>query len=321
MEYRRVWPDLPAARAEDVPYLHAGLFKHVLFKTGGEGIEHQRTLTSSSTSGADPSKIVLDRRSSELQAQSSLAILKDLVGSEVRPLIVLDKRCCCCGAGRSDGRALLPLGEVPCPLASEIHFVLDDSPDQNVNWAEVCEVFEKHSDVLIYGFTCILWKALGAAAAVPVEAATAMAVAAAYISSTVAAGKKLEQIKVGRAEFDAALLRGFSSDSKVIDYYGLVEQVGVIYPLCEKGNRHAHGVGRASDRHRDPWTMKPLAHKEGLLQLVNVLAWGAPYHSVLTEDLGRLVPGDCPCGRKGTRFELLGRLRAETWKCEACANV
>ena len=75
---------------EDAPYLHAGLFKHVLFKTSGQGIEHQRTLTSSSTSGADPSKIVLDRRSSDLQAHSSLAILKELVGGAMRPLIVLD---------------------------------------------------------------------------------------------------------------------------------------------------------------------------------------------------------------------------------------
>jgi hypothetical protein len=52
---------------------------------------------------------------------------------------------------------------------------------------------------------------------------------------------------------------------------------------------------------------------------MNVLALGAPYHSVLTEDLGRRVEGDCPCGRAGRRFGLLGRMaKTET---RGCANV
>jgi len=113
------------------------------------------------------------------------------------------------------------------------------------------------------------------------------------------------------------MLRGLSADSKVIDYYGLVEQVGVIYPLCELGFRHAPRWSAVIVR--NPWTMQPMVAGEGLLQLVNVLAWGAPYHSVLTEDLGRLVPGECPCGRAGTRFELLGR--APNVEMRGCANV
>jgi Acyl-protein synthetase, LuxE len=56
-----------------------------------------------------------------------------------------------------------------------------------------------------------------------------------------------------------------------------------------------------------------------MLQLLNVLAHGAPYHSVLTEDLGRLAEGQCPCGRPGRRFQLLGRVpKAEL---RGCANV
>jgi hypothetical protein len=52
---------------------------------------------------------------------------------------------------------------------------------------------------------------------------------------------------------------------------------------------------------------------------MNLLAWGAPYHNVLTEDLGKLVPGECDCGRKGKRFEFVGRVpKAEM---RGCANV
>ena len=59
---------------------------------------------------------------------------------------------------------------------------------------------------------------------------------------------------------------------------------------------------------RDASTLASLTGEPGLLQLINVLARGAPCHSVLTEDLGRIVAGACPCGRSGTRFELLGRV-------------
>ena len=69
---------------------------------------------------------------------------------------------------------------------------------------------------------------------------------------------------------------------------------------------------------RDPWSLEPTTG-EGVIQSMNPLAWGGPYHSVLTEDLGRLHPSPCPCGRLGTTFDLLGRVpRAEV---RGCANV
>ena len=311
-EYRRVWPQWQAVdRVEDLPYLHAGLFKHVLFKTDGQGIEHQRTLTSSATSGSDPSRIVLDRRSSQLQARSSIAILKDMVGSEMRPLVVLDSVCALQQRGEVMARVAAAMSLRP--LAAEIHFVLQDAA--GVNWQQIREVFLKHDDVLVYGFTWILWKAW---ASVTISPEVAAAMAGKRVHFVHSGGwKKLEQLKVDRVQFDAALLRGLRADSKVVDYYGLVEQVGVIYPLCEHGYRHAPRWSAVIVR--DPWTMQPLVAQEGLLQLVNLLAWGAPYHNVLTEDLGRIVPGPCPCGRAGTRFELLGR--APNVEVRGCANV
>ena len=101
------------------------------------------------------------------------------------------------------------------------------------------------------------------------------------------------------------------------DFYGLVEQMGIIYPMCEYGARHVPVW--ADVIIRDVYTLKPLMEETGQIQLLNVLAYGAPYHSVLTEDVGRLIPGECPCGRKGRRFDLLGRVpRAEI---RGCANV
>jgi hypothetical protein len=123
--------------------------------------------------------------------------------------------------------------------------------------------------------------------------------------------------RVSRQDFDALLLREGGPGSRVVDYYGLVEQVGVVFPLCDAGYRHVPAWGGVVVR--DPYTLAPLRGESGMLQLMNVLARGAPYHSVLTEDLGRVVEGACACGRGGGRFELLGRVpKAET---RGCANV
>jgi hypothetical protein len=69
---------------------------------------------------------------------------------------------------------------------------------------------------------------------------------------------------------------------------------------------------------RDPWTLQPTTGS-GQLQLMNPLAWGAPYHSVLTEDMGHVTDSPCPCGRPGRTFVLEGRMpKAEV---RGCANV
>ena len=100
--------------------------------------------------------------------------------------------------------------------------------------------------------------------------------------------------------------------SGVTDFYGLVEQPGMIYPMDADGLRPVPAW--ADVIVRDPVTLEPLADRPGQLQLLNPLSLGSPCHSVLTEDLGRLVPGP---GVK--RFELIGRIpKAEV---RGCANV
>ena len=65
--------------------------------------------------------------------------------------------------------------------------------------------------------------------------------------------------------------------------------------------------------------MNPLAGEAGMLQLMNCLAFGAPYHNVLTEDMGVTFEAACACGREGQRFELLGRMPDA--ELRGCANV
>jgi len=107
------------------------------------------------------------------------------------------------------------------------------------------------------------------------------------------------------------------TNSKIVDYYGLVEQLGLIFPLCENGYRHVPVW--ADILIRDSFSLKLLINTPGQIQLINTITWGAPYHNVLTEDIGKIIPGECGCGRYGKRFELIGRMpKAEI---RGCSNV
>lgn len=314
-EYARIWPQWKEAHAaEELPFLHVGVFKFLELRTCGEDIQHERTLVSSATTSGLPSKIALDRRSSALQSQSSLAILKDVVGETPRPLLVLEHVSALRQRGQIAARVAAAMSLRP--LATDIHFLLADPDDPtHVKWNTLIEVLAQHDDLLVYGFTWLLWLAWGGAT---VPEAARVALAGKRICFVHSGGwKRLEAQQVDRVQFNRRLLNGLDPHSRVVDYYGLVEQVGVIYPLCNQGLRHVPVW--ADVVVRDSYTLDSLLGPPGQLQLMNVLALGAPYHSILTEDLGRIVSGACPCGRSGKRFELLGRLpQAEV---RGCANV
>lgn len=95
--------------------------------------------------------------------------------------------------------------------------------------------------------------------------------------------------------------------SRVHNFYGMVEQVGSIFVECEAG--HLHAPVLADVLVRDPQTLAPLPMGQpGLLQVLSALPQSYPGHSLLSEDLGTLLgEDDCPCGRHGRYFAVLGR--------------
>jgi hypothetical protein len=314
-EYRAIWPGWwPPDDIAGFPFLHVGTFKSIRFVTSAPGLRHHRILKSSATASGISSQIVLDQRSAKLHARSSHAIQADFLGTEKRPLVVLDSP-----AGLRSGTELSARTAAALSLktlASDLVFLLTDAADPaSARWEVLLRLLAGHQSLVVYGFTYMLWTAW-AAAEPPAEIRAALS--GKRIDFVHSGGwKKLEHLKVGREEFDATLTRGLDPRSKVVDFYGLVEQVGVVYPLCGEGYRHVPAW--ADVFVRDPWTLAPLDREPGQLQLLNLLAWGAPYHNVLTEDLGLLVAGDCPCGRQGKRFEFLGRMPKV--EVRGCANV
>jgi hypothetical protein len=312
-EFSRMWKNWkPAASIEDIPFVHSGVFKQLDLKTRGKDKERKRIVQSSSTSGVS-SKIYLDTLSSRFQSDSSTKILRDFLGENKLPLIVIDSASSLTRRTGLTARILAAMSLQP--LASEINFILED-PDrsESVKWELLEQLLCKHNEFIVYGFSWILWLVWAATVRKRLDALL-RGKTIFFIHS--GGWKKLEAVKVDRKEFDGELLKGMSGSSKVVDFYGLVEQMGVIYPMCEEGYRHVPVW--ADVLIRDIYTLASLASEIGQIQLMNCITYGGPNYSVLTEDVGRLIPGECSCGRKGKRFELIGRL--PNAEIRGCSNV
>ena len=120
--------------------------------------------------------------------------------------------------------------------------------------------------------------------------------------------KKLISEKVSPEEFKQRLSE-VCGLSKVCDYYGMVEQTGTIYMECECGHLHAPLFSDVLIRRTDDFSLAE-KNERGLIQVVSMLPRSYPGHSLLTEDEGVLLgEDDCPCGRKGKYFKILGRIQ------------
>jgi hypothetical protein len=314
--YRRILGGWQGAETlADIPYLHVGVFKHLEMRTQDGSIVHERTLNSSATSSGMPSRIVLDRDSARQQARAAQTVLKDFVGGNRRVLLLLDSSRSLRRSGLIAARTAAAMSLLP--FAERTVFLLDDADNPaSLREEALLRELEGGSDFLVYGFTWLLWFAWARA---PWRRDRVAALLRGKTITFVHSGgwKRLENARVSAAELEQALLEELSPQSRVIDFYGLAEQSGVVFPACPAGWRHVPFW--ADVIVRDPVSWAPMAEGVGVLQLMNPIPRGSPYHSVVTEDLGEAGQGPCPCGRHGKRFRLIGRVpRSEV---RGCANV
>jgi hypothetical protein len=109
------------------------------------------------------------------------------------------------------------------------------------------------------------------------------------------------------------------SPDRVLDFYGMVENVGVIYPDCQYGHKHVPAF--AAVIVRDPLTLRPVEEgRQGLVQVCSSLPSSFPGFLVLTDDIAEVVRYDgCDCGRRGTSFRFVARVpQAEI---RGCGNI
>jgi acyl-protein synthetase LuxE len=307
--YVRHWPvSLAAAdKIADLPYLPVRVFKAnpplSLVLAG----EVKRTLTSSSTSGQVPSRVVLDAATSRRMTKGVIAIIRDFVGAARRPYLVIDTQE---NLGRQSelgarGAAIQALGS----FATEIVSCLRPDPQGELGLdlekLLACAAKWKQAEVLVYGFTYVVWTQL----VEPLKrAGITLNLPNVYVLHS-GGWKRLEQQAVTKDKFvrDVASVFGCQTE-RIIDYYGMVENVGVVYPDCARGYKHVPAFAEVIIR--DSLTLAPVeAGQQGLVQVCSVLPTSFPGFLLLTDDMGEIIGHDgCDCGRRGTHFRFLRRV-------------
>ena len=311
------WPTdyRSASRIADLPFLPVGILKANPPLSLVSRDEIKRTLTSSATTSQVPSRVVLDSPTARRMTKGVISIVRDFIGSDRRPYLVVDTPGFQ-GSGDDLGARGAAIQGLQ-PFASETTYCLDlgEQGDLKLDLNRLQEFAEKHRDkeVLVYGFTFILWNHL----VKPVRAAgIQLNLSKARILHS-GGWKRLQDQAVEKGVFNDQLARVFGcSPDHIVDFYGMVETVGVIYPDCAAGNKHGPVFGDVIVR--NPLSLEPVAAGEhGIVQVCSVLPTSFPGHLLLTEDMAQVLAYDnCPCGRRGISFRFAGRIpKAELRGC------
>jgi phenylacetate-coenzyme A ligase PaaK-like adenylate-forming protein len=307
-----------SSRVADLPFLPAGIFKINPPLALVERSEITRTLASSSTTGQVPSRVVLDAATAKRMTKGVTTIIRDFIGSARRPYLVVDTLGTLAGSGELGARGAAIQGlrsfatEVVCCLSSDATGNLSLETEKLLE----CAAKWKDTEVLVYGFTYVIWNHL----VKPLES-KGITLNLPNVRILHSGGwKRLEQQTVTKDAFMRGVAAAFGcSKDRVIDFYGMVENVGVVYPDCEQGNKHVPAFADVIVRNQ--LTLEPVAAgQRGLVQVCSVLPTSFPGFLVLTEDIAEVIHHDgCPCGRRGTAFRFVSR--APKAEVRGCGNV
>lgn len=293
---------------EEVPFLPVSLFKRMSLKSVVDE-DVFKTMTSSGTTGQQVSRIYLNRQTANNQQKILAKIVANYTGSSRMPMIILDCPSVIKNRAMFSARGAGILGF--SIFGAKTVYAFDD--DMNLNLDGIREFLDKYQGktIFLFGFTFMIWqyfyKALKEQGEyLPIE------------NGVLIHGggwKKLQNEAVTKEEFKKALheVCGITS---VHDYYGMVEQTGCVYMECEEGHLHASIYSDVLVRNMQDFSV--CKHGEaGVLQVISTIPESYPGHSILTEDMGRILgEDDCPCGRKGKYIEILGRMKnAEVRGC------
>lgn len=293
---------------EDLPFLPVRLFKlYELITSPRKDI--LKIITSSGTSGQNPSKIFLDRKTSRVQSKILTRIVSSFIGSSRLPMIIIDSESTVKDRSKFSARTAGINGF--SLFSKKKFFALNDDMSLNIDGLKNFIVENKGSNFLIFGFTYIVHEYF-------CKELLRRNISIDFSNGTLIHGggwKKMINISVDNQTFRKNLKKACKID-KVHDYYGMVEQTGTIYMECEKEYFHVSEFSEVIIRDPDDFSIRPF-NKKGIIQLLSLTPISYPGQSLLTEDMGYIVGEDnCKCGRKGKYFKISGRMKnAEVRGC------
>jgi hypothetical protein len=300
----------------DVPYLPVSVFKSFeLCSVPREQVA--RVLKSSGTTTGKPSRIYLDKTTSFRQTKALINTLKEVLGNQKLPYLVLD-----CKEINAPGAELTARGAV-CrgfmPFASSVTYgLVQNHGNLDPSLPALEEFFATHQDqpVLVSGFTYIILINV-------IHRLQARGIRFNHPRMTLlhsGGWKSLTELRVEKSAFAAGVADTFGCDPSVVrDFYGMVEQGGVVFIDCAAGNKHTPNFSEVVIR--DFLTMKHVQPKEsGFIEVLSVLPTSYPGQALLTDDVGTLLGyDDCPCGWRGMYFRF--RSRVERSEVRGCGDT
>jgi len=312
---KRLGPSPETWRAvADVPPVPVAMFKHFLL-SAVDPADVIRELHSSATTGQQPSRIVIDKTTAFRQSRALTSILKEHLGGQRRPYLVLDaaESAAVGDTLTARGAAIRGVGN----FASKTVYALQKrtNADLGLDWPVIEEFFAAHAAerILLFGFTFMVWTRF---VMLLEERGLAFRASRAILLHS-GGWKKLAAQAVSKEEFNrrtAAVLGCFPA--AILDFYGMIEQVGTVFVDCESGNKHAPAFADVVIRRAH--TLRPVDVGEtGIIEVVSALPTSYPGQAIITEDQGILLGvDDCACGRKGSYFRFTKRIeQAETRGC------
>lgn len=300
---------------KQIPAVAVSVFKNLGFGLSSVPKEDIKLRLQSSATSGTPSTIVVDKVTSKRQAKAMVKVMQEFIGNERKPFLVMDID------PRSADRVLL--GARFAAITGYLNFASKSGyflkARNGVSYFDIDAIKEylttipNDQPVVVFGFTYIMYSNVLMAILAKGEK-----IQLPRGSKIIHIGgwKKLEAEKVEKSLFNQQLAEGFGIEpTDVIDIYGFTEQMGLNYPDCPCGCKHASSYVKVLAR--DVVTREVLPDgQEGMMEFISPIPHSYPGNAVLTDDMGIIEKDPCPYGRPGQRFRITGRMKkAEVRGC------
>ncbi len=283
---------------EYIPFLPVSIFKNHSLKSVADN-DVFKVLTSSGTTGSVPSKIVLDKETSQLQTLALSKIITTIVGNERLPMLIVDSQTVLKDRTSFSARGAGILGL--SVFGRNHQYILDENYE--LDEEKLTEFLEKFNGqrMLIFGFTFMVWQYLFLQSKGKIDLSNAILIHS-------GGWKKLQEMAVDNETFKQKMFERFGL-KQIYNFYGMVEQVGSVFLENVEGYLHCPNFSDVIIRNPYDFSVQPHG-KEGLIQVVSILPKSYPGHSLLTEDIGVCIgEDDSKSGWKGKYFKIIGRAK------------
>ena len=296
--------------SESLPYLHSKLFK--LFNLKSTKFKKIKTLKSSGTSGSDLSKINIDFKTSLIQASVLKKIIFNFIPKDTNTIFIIDSKKNFYDIKNFNAKTAAIRGFAQ--NFKKKYFLLNKNYQLNLNFIKILKKKTKKETSVYFGFTNIIWENF-------IQVLKKKKIKLNESQSYFIHGggwKKLESRKIKKKLFNNEIEKNLGI-TKVINYYGMIEQTGSIFMECEYGYFHSSIFSDIFIRNTN-LDLEKRFKQPGIIQVMSLLPVSYPGHNIITEDIGVIMGEDnCKCCRMGKFFRVLSRIKNSDNR--GCANV